>query len=156
MTTPTHRHTTLLLLALLLGGCNYANEWNLPGMTTTGSRTPKGTAVPYPAEAPVGEPLDIEITRIDDAIRLDNRTVHSYSDAQLWLNSEYGALIDRIAVGRGDPLYLGSFLNRHGETYPLGRFLTPDKDKPLVLADLLIDGRLHKLTVRLGDDWQSP
>ena len=49
-------------------------------------------------------------------------------------------------------------LRESGDAYNdfLNKFLYPDHDKPLVMADLIIDGKIHKLTVRLNDDWRHP
>lgn len=120
----------------------------LPGEQATGVMT-------YPAEAPVGEPVDIEVIRLDNArLQLDNRTAHAYHDVPLWLNHEFGRIVEDVPIGRSEVLILESFANHHGEAYPIGRFLKPDRNRPLVMADLFADGRLRKLTVRLEENWQ--
>lgn len=174
---------TGLLVCGMLGGCNsvksWAEDWKMPFVTPKGKELKEGEAkgggLPdiglagllgtpdpgdqepryYPFEAEVGESLDIEVERKGNAIQLVNRTVHSYKNGQIWLNQQYGADLAEVPIGAGPLLDMESFINEHGERYPVGRFLQPDRDKPLVLADLYIDGKLHKLVVRLVD-WQHP
>jgi len=82
--------------------------------------------------------------------------VHEYKDVQVWLNQQYGAYLAVVPIGHGPLLNMESFINEHGERYPVGRFLQPDRDKPLVLTDLVIDGKMHKLVVRLAEGWKRP
>jgi hypothetical protein len=153
----------LILLIPLMGGCDYirgvVHDLRPPLLTPEGERLDKGPVTEprvYPAKAAVGEPLDIEVIRIGNGIVLENRTVQSYGDVQLWLNQEYGATLDSIPIGRRDAVAMRSFVNRHRERYPVARFLEPDADQPLVSAELLIDGTRRPLTVRLTDDWRRP
>ena len=110
----------------------------------------------YPSEARRDSDLSIEVIRERNTIMLDNRTVHEYHDTWLWLNQEYGAPISRIGIGRGDAIPLQLFLNRSGESYPIGRFLQPDLDRTLISAELMSGGKLRNLTVRLDDRWRRP
>jgi hypothetical protein len=158
------RFVLLIVPALLLAGCNYVDELKLPVLTTEGKTIQPETAdtstglAPqfYPAEAKIANPLDIEVVRVGNAIRFDNRTVSEYYDVEIWLNQQYGAHITHIRIGHNEPISLKGFVNQYGEVYPVARFLAPDADQPLVLADMLLDGKIHKLTVRLRNDWRRP
>lgn len=158
------RFALLIVPTLLLAGCNYVDELKLPVLTAEGKTITPETAdtttglAPqfYPAEAGIANPLDIEVVRVGNAIRFDNRTVNEYYDVEIWLNQQYGAHIGHIAIGHNEPISLKSFVNQYGEVYPVARFLAPDADQPLVLADLLLDDEIHKLTVRLRNDWRRP
>ena len=148
----------LVAVSTLLCGCTYVEELNLPLITPTGKPVDlpgPGERRMYPDDLPIGEPLDIQVTRLGDAIRLDNRTTRQYQDAELWLNRQYGAHVGAVPVGPGPLLSMVSFVNHYGETYPVGGFLDPDADRSVVLADLIIDGKIHKLLVRLEKDWQQ-
>jgi len=153
--------SVITLAALGLAGCSYfssfVEETKPPILTPEGQRVDAASDGPtrYPDDAPLGEPLAIEVIRTGNGIQLDNRTVNAYADTVLWLNEQYGAKIGDVAIGRGQPIALESFVNHHGETYPVGRFLQPDADRPLILADLVVEGTRHKLTVRL-QDWRQP
>ncbi|QNN24226.1 hypothetical protein HED60_18770 [Planctomycetales bacterium ZRK34] len=159
------RFALLIVPALLLTGCQYVDELKLPVLTTEGKTIEPETAADtatglapqyYPAEAETAEPLDVEIVRVGNAIRFDNRTINEYRDVEIWLNQQYGAHIDHIAIGHNQPISLKSFVNQYGEIYPVARFLAPDADQALVLGDMLKDGKIHKLTVRLRNDWRRP
>lgn len=93
-------------------------------------------ALPYPADAQRGPDLDILAVREGDALRLVNRTPQAYAGMQLWLNRQYVLPVERIDIGTGNVLTLTHFVNRYGESFPVGGLLTPDKDRPLLLAEL--------------------
>ena len=107
-------------------------------------------ALPYPKNANLGEDLDIIVLREGGAIELANRTALAYQDHYLWLNREYVALIGQIRIGTDNRYELARFIDRHQESYPVGTFLTPDKTRPLVSADLFnpTTGQRHRLVVR--------
>lgn len=158
------RSVTVLILmaaAATAGGCGFIDELNLPLLTESGRRIdgadPFESPDPmeYPETAQIVEPIDIEIVRSGNAIRLHNRTVQRYENVQLWLNHQYGAEIDQVPIGESGPYALQSFVNQHGEPYPVALFLAPENDRPLVLADMVRDGRIHKLVVHLQEDWQE-
>ena len=154
------RSGILVLLTLALGGCEYvrgvARDMRLPLLSRSTEQLTISEPRPYPAGAEIGAPLDIEVIREGGAIVLDNRTVGDYQGVSLWLNQDYGGVINALPIGRGRPLALTSLVNRYGEHYPIARFLQPELDRTLVLAELMIDGKLHKLTVRLEDNWREP
>lgn len=155
------RVVTFCVLLSTLGGCGAINEFldstRFPLLSREGKRLPE-PRVPrvYPVKAEVGGQLDIEVLRSGKGIVLENRTVRSYENVELWLNQEFGGPLEEIELGRNDRLALLSFTNRYAERYPTARFLQPDADRPLVLAELLIDGKVYKLPVRLTDDWRRP
>ncbi len=153
-------HAAFLLLAAMLGGCGYISEMKLPFITPTGKKLDAPQAGPkpaaYPVDLPIAEPLDIEVIRVGNAIELDNRSTQTYAEAQIWLNHAYGAVLKNLPIGRSSQFNLESFINEYGELYPVGYFLKPERDRKLVMADLVIDGKIHKLTVRLADDWRRP
>ena len=149
----------VLLSALSAGGCDYAHglaqDLRLPFATRSGKKLVAAVSRPYPAAAEIGPPLEIEVIRDGDAILLDNRTVQGYEGVDLWLNQQYGGTVDIVPIGRGEALALTSFLNRYGEHYPIARFLRPELDRSLIAAEMFISGKLHKLTVRLEEDWRE-
>lgn len=155
------RIAMLGLFACMVGGCGTVSEFfqnaRIPFLSTEGRRLSQ-PAVPraYPVKAEVAGQLDIEVLRQGRGIVLENRTVSQYSNAELWLNQEFAAPVDEVVVGRGERLSLRNFTNRYAEYYPTAKFLQPEADRPLVLAELLIDGKIYKLPVRLADDWRRP
>lgn len=175
-----HRFAVITILAILLAvnltACTYIEELKLPFITQTGKSLPvqteEGDTVKdgplldtatqnltpriYPSHLPIADAFDIQVSRDGNAIILDNRTVHSYNNVQLWLNHEFGADIETVAIGHNAPINLRSFVNQHAEVYPVARFLAPDADRSLVLADLVINGEIHKLHVRLQQNWRKP
>jgi hypothetical protein len=152
----------VMLLAMLAGGCSWIQELKLPLITPEGKKIAEDSKMAepkvfkYPGNAALAEPFDIEVIREGKGIRLDNRSTHAYQNVQLWLNQQYGADITAVPIGRGELISLHSFVNQYNEQYPTAKFLYPDNDKPLVMADLVVDGKVHKLTVRLNDDWRHP
>lgn len=159
-----HPMRTLLLIfgiCLLLPGCSIVEEAvggaQLPGVTPEGQTLEQaGKHSAYPDKALLGEPLDIHIIRGAKTIRIDNRTPRVYRNVQIWLNHEYGASLGDLNIGQSEAYNLQSFINHHGESYPIGTFLRPELDRKLVMVDLFVDGKIHKCVVRLTKDWQLP
>ncbi len=111
-------------------------------------------AMRYPETAPRGSDLDI-LTRGKKSgyLRLTNRTPVNYQNVDLWLNQQYVAHMKEIKIasgGRSMSVPLSQFINRHGESFPVGGFLTPDKGFPVVQAELFdpATGQRHRLLVR--------
>lgn len=146
---------------LICGGCGVAQELGIPLFVTRGRSlyAEPGETRPermiYPDQAPVARPLPIGIIRKDRALIIDNQTARVYRDVVLWLNHQYGARIDKIPIGRGEPIALRNFINRYGEPFPTSKPLQPQTARPLLMADLEIDGKLHKLVVRLEEGWRE-
>ncbi len=146
----------LVVAALAAGGCEGVKHlWvsiNPSGEAPTQTIQPRY----YPADMIVGGSLNVELIRVDRKhIVIDNRTAAPYHDVTLWLDKQWGADLDTIPIGRGDPIELVRFINEHGEPFPVGSFLEPDKSRTLVLGDLQQTQGLHKLIVRLPEDWQQ-
>lgn len=119
----------------------YALGVALLAVTITGCVTAKHRRVaepsgPYPGDATEGPALDVVVTRERDQIRLVNRTPRTYDDLQLWLNAQYVAPVDRVAIGGDNVMRLPGFINGFGEAYPVGSFLRPERSAKLVLAEL--------------------
>lgn len=147
----------ILAAITLIGGCQDVKEAVVsvaPGGEATGEKLPPRV---YPADMTRGQPFDIEIIRDGrKRIRLDNRTAQTYHNVQLWLNGQYGCTLDEIPIGAGRDFHLVDFVNQHGEQFPVGSVLEPEKARTVVLADLILDGQMHKLYVRLPRNWQQP
>lgn len=145
----------LTLLLLPFAGCN-PMQHGMEQATTGGQRLERAERMTYPDDMEIGESLRIEVIRNGRSIVLDNRSVESYENVVLWLNQEYGATIPMIEIGRNQPIALSHFVNWFGDTYPLARFLNPDRDKTLITAEIQLQGKLRKLTVRLEEGWDRP
>lgn len=104
----------------------------------------------YPAEAPLGEDLDILVVQEGRWLRLVNRLPQRFEKMQLWLNRQYVGQVEKIEIGTENLLELRRFINEYGEAYPAGGFLQPDKAFPVVMAELYDPqtGQRHRLLVR--------
>ncbi len=108
-----------------------------------------------PANIETATVLDIELTRINRKhIQLDNRTASAISNAQIFINNDYGTTIPFILVGKNPSIPLASFINEYGYEFPTGSMLRPENNKIVVTAELIINGKSHRLPVRLVDKWQ--
>ena len=104
----------------------------------------------YPAEAALGEDLDIIVTQAGGNLTLVNRTPRSFQNVQMWLNREYRADLGEIRLGSDTRVSLKRFVNKHGESFPIAGLLTPDKGFP-VLSCVLFDpttGQRRRLLAR--------
>jgi len=90
----------------------------------------------YPAAAPYGDDLDIELVVSGNTVTIANRTARAYRDVQLWLNQQHVTTVGHLPIGSGHRLQLSDFINEHGEPFPVGGFLNPDRSYPVVLAEL--------------------
>lgn len=149
-----------VLLLGALGGCQITDMPDL-GLDRIFGFNPLETAVKpeprvYPAEAPIGAPVDIEVVRQRDHLLLRNRSAHSYENVQVWLNQGFGHTVESIPIGPGTPLTLTDFVNEHGETYPIAGFMAPERSRPVIAAALFEDGQIHLMSVRLEEDWLIP
>lgn len=127
--------------------------------TSLGPEHAIGSAEPmyYPADKPIGDSMDIEVVRLSRRhVRMTNRTAHTLNDLTVYFNQQYGGTVEALPPGKPVEVALAEFVNEHGERFPVGSFLEPDKARVLILADAVIDDRIHKLNVRLEDDWQQP
>ena len=90
---------------------------------------------PYPWNADTKD-LDVVVVRDGPAIVLTNRTPAVYRKTQVWLNQQYVAMVDEIPIGSPTRFELRQFINEHEEPFPVGGLLTPEKTRPVVLAEL--------------------
>lgn len=139
-----------LIFPLLLVGCEGAglefkqavrNTWDntvssLVGKKATSKQIENLRIFDYPAEAPFGADLDIVVTHQGNAIALTNRTPRQYIRFHLWLNQQYVSEPPIIKIGSENRFELSGFVNHHGESFPLGGFLAPDKGFPVIHAEL--------------------
>ena len=147
-----------LLAALLMIGLGCEGFQHL-----VGSAVPPGDADAqpieprtYPTDMPVGLAYDIEVIRTGRRqIKLDNRTAVPYENVTLWLNQQYGATIDQIPIGPSISIPLTEFVNEHGEPFPVGSFLSPEKSRAVVSATLASEDTMHPLSIRLAEDWRE-
>lgn len=160
----TRRYPPLLicLAALTCGGCEGGAREVGTAVSTSVENTASVLAdridqeqidalskLAYPADAELGDDLDIVVSRRGGRIALANRTPHSYENVLLWLNRQYVHSAGRIAIGPDNTLVLRTFVNRYGETFPVGGLLSPDKGFPVVLAELYdpVTHKRHRLTM---------
>lgn len=140
----------LLLASLVMGGCEGGiklpdiprSAYLLgPNADPTAAKLLKSEI--YPAEAKLGDDLDIVVVREGGQITIVNRTAVEYDNVQIWLNQQYVGLLPKIKIGTKNRFNLNTFINQHGEGFPVGGLLTPDRSYPVVLAELYLppDGR---------------
>ncbi len=98
----------------------------------------------YPQEV-TARSLDIVVRREGAMITLTNRTATVYRGVYVWLNQQYVSRVSEVPIGESGQIELTGFINEHGEPFPVGEFLKPDKSFPVVLAELYISGLI-------GDD----
>ncbi|MEM1444933.1 MAG: hypothetical protein AAGF84_02665 [Planctomycetota bacterium] len=96
----------------------------------------------YPADAEIGQPLQLEVIRDGQHLRFINREPREFRRVTLWLNQQYAGVAERIAPGSyesvsANSVPLGAFINEHGEPFPVGRFLAPDDTIALVSAEMV-------------------
>ncbi len=137
----------LLVLALVLVGCRGAGDL----LAETQARDVATLA--YPEEAQVGPDLPVHVVRDGRQIEVINLSSRSYRRVELWLNQAYARPVDRLEIGK-NWLSLRRFVNDFGETYPTGTLLSPDKNEPVVLAELYDPSTRvkHRLVVRPSGD----
>ena len=90
----------------------------------------------YPADAEYGPDLDIVVRREGDRLTLINRTARAYRDQTLWLNQQFVRDLPIVEIGPGNRFDLTRWINQHRQPFPVGSLLSPDKAKPVVLAEL--------------------
>ncbi len=148
----------LFLLTSMLGGCQTGRGPILTvllGPLANKQLAQKLKKEVYPADAPLGEDLDVVVERKGTRIVLANRTARRYQKSQLWLNQQYVGRVDLIEIGAGHKFNryaLSNFINEFGEGYPVGGFLNPGRTYPIVLAELYDptgDKKRHRLSIRL-------
>ena len=118
----------LVLALVMVGGC--AQE------RIDTPRARELAALRYPETAERGPELDVLVHIEGREVHLVNRTPRSYHGMQLWLNRQYVREVQTVDIGEGNYYFLRSFINRWQEPFPTGGFLTPERRRPLVLAEL--------------------
>ncbi len=92
-------------------------------------------AMRYPEDAPVDDPLHVDVERTGETVRFINREPRAFRDLTLWINQEYAGRVERLDIGPGNTTSLRRFVNRYGERFPVGRFLAPDETVALVSVE---------------------
>lgn len=140
-----HARVIIVLVAVLSGCTEPIKPPPLPrlpqsaflfGPTADRESRASFASLAYPAEAPAGLDLDIIIVQDGNTITLTNRTPHMFENVQVWLNQDYASVIEKIDIGPGNRYKLNHFINEHGEAFPVGGLLTPDRSRTLVLVEL--------------------
>lgn len=110
--------------------------------------------IAYPGETELGDDLRIIVTRHRNHLTLRNAGPHRIGPAHLWINRAYVTAIPGVEVGAASTVSLDVFRNRHGEPFPRGTLLVPERDQPIVLAEFYDPSTAlrHRLIVRLGRD----
>jgi hypothetical protein len=162
-----HPRPTLLLLILVaaLAGCTARSPMSagrtaeLAQLTYPGAddfNGPADTPEDAAGPAPIGEDLTVRVVRDGDALRVTNFEPRRLADMQLWLNQQYVSTVRGLDPGP-TRLPLRQFINQHGEHFPLGGLLTPERNFPVVLAELYDPrtGQRHPLILQ-RDATQAP
>ena len=145
---------TLATLILPLTACEGVDHI-LVSLRPTGTPTQYASPRTYPADTPIGDPYDVEVIRVDRAaVSVTNRSARDLSGSILWLNDEFGTQLPSLPVGATTTLDLPQFVNHHGERFPVGSLLEPEKTNTIVAADLVFEDQRHKILVRLPENWQ--
>jgi hypothetical protein len=135
-------HKLAIILALILAGCSQPLAEVTQPEFLFGTRADPSLAgelskLNYPKDAKVGPDLDMLALKKGDTIAIVNRTTLAYKDVQLWVNQQYVAKVNEIAIGINPSISLDNFINRYGEAFPVGGLLNPDKSYPIVLLELV-------------------
>ncbi|QYU67051.1 hypothetical protein J4558_19140 [Leptolyngbya sp. 15MV] len=94
----------------------------------------------YPASAPRGPTLDIQVVRRGAAIELTNTTAQAIGPSTLWLNGRYGRDIGPLGVGQSRRLDLREFVDQWGDRFRAGGFFATELRERLVKAELQPQG----------------
>ncbi len=144
----------LLAIALTaLAGCGVAPAF-LVGADVDPQAADAFAKLTYPKAAAIGEHLDIVAVKSGNELTLTNRTPRAFANVQLWINQQYVCVVDAIPVGERKVLALNTFINEHGEAFPVGGLLNPERSYRLVLAEVYepgTGGRRHRILVRTDE-----
>ncbi len=108
----------------------------------------------YPQSVPADD-LDIVVVRDGPELVLTNRTARAFGQVVMWVNQQYVGIVDKIDIGAETRVPLSHLVDRHGEPFPLGGPLTPDKTRPVVLAELYTTQSTGRADLSSGGD-RSP
>ena len=146
------RHWTLaaVLLAMLAGCRQFPEVGTLAGEKVDPQLAAELSALTYPGgEEAIGEDLNM-------VARRDGRTLHirSFEPRRLenmlcWVNQQWVGRLDAVEIGEDNTYDLLTFINEHGEHYPVGSFLSPDEAQRVVLVELVDpeNGKRHRIVV---------
>ena len=137
------------LMATGLSGCNALGLGRAP----QDERVAQLAKLVYPKDSDRGQDLDILVVRQGASISFVNRTPRVYNDVEIWLNQQYVNTFSRIDIGQPQnnrDFNLAAFHNDYAEPYPIGSFLTPEKNLKLLVAELFdpATGLRHHLLVQ--------
>tara|TARA_B100002052_G_scaffold279186_1_gene286204 strand:- start:25 stop:504 length:480 start_codon:yes stop_codon:yes gene_type:complete len=116
------RMGALLLLLAGLSGCNAPNF------------NPKLATRPYPYELHTIDVLPIQVFRDGTHIEIVNSTDQSWTDATIWVNQRYAAVLDSLEPGQRVSMDLFSFRDDIGEQFRAGGLL---RTRPAAKVELI-------------------
>jgi len=147
------RYLTMMMLIAAAGLTQGCNTFRLRTPTLDAPLPIEATVeaepwVPYPGGTEHGNDWDVIVKQGRDSLTLINREPRSIQNVKLWLNQQYVAQVDQINIGSNNRISLAAFHNKHGESYPIPGFLTPDKAFPALACEVFdpVDGKRHRLT----------
>ncbi len=146
------RLIALLVLMSALASLTACNTVGL-GRAPEHARIEQLSKLIYPKDSDRGQDLDILVVRRGASLTFVNRTPRVYNDVEIWLNQQYVNTLGKIEIGQpgqNTDYNLAAFYNRHAEHYPIGSFLTPEKNMKLLVAELFdpATGLRHHLLVQ--------
>jgi hypothetical protein len=112
----------LLVLTPLIGGC--------------ASVRPISEGDAYPAAAPTGQTLDIQVFREGTQIRFTNTTARAFAPSRMWINRWYSRRLEELAPGESVRLPLAEFRDQYGEAFRAGGFFAIQRSDKVAVAEL--------------------
>lgn len=97
---------------------------------------------PYPYEAPLLGPADIQLFRDETEIELVNHTAVSYTDFDLWLNERFLRRIASLPAGGSVRIQLVEFVSEFTEGFRAGGLLSNYRPDPIVKAEIQTEAGL--------------
>ncbi len=110
--------------------------------------------LPYPADAENGADLDMTVKKQGESLVIVSREPRSFENVQIWMNRQYVTVVDRIATADRIEAPLDFFVNKHGESFPTGWLLAPEKARPVLTAEVYNPetGLKHRLVAETETD----
>ena len=112
-----------------------------------GCAGPVDYARPYPADKAPGRPLDVQVFRDSDRIRLTNTSAHAFGPGTLWVNAAFSRPIDGLRVGQTLELSLHDFYNEYQQRFRAGGFFATELPWALVKTELESEDGLYAFVV---------
>ena len=91
---------------------------------------------PYPSELHNTDVVRVQVTRVDQMLRVLNATTTSYEDFDLWLNQRYVRRVERLAAGETIELRLDEFRDMFGQTLNSGGLWRVYRATPVRLVQI--------------------